>query len=270
MLSYKCEGPLDVSKAVRPDIVASATSTLLTGKHILIGFAIAERLGRDGAHVIVSSRKKENVEGAVDKLKAKKLSVSGIVCHVGNDAARKNLVEQTVREQGGVDILVSNAGINPVFGPILEMSGEAWDKILDINVKVGCLLAKEVVPHMKVRGGGSIVFVSSIAGYTPLKFLGAYSVSKTALLGLTKVLAEECAPDAIRVNCLAPGIIKTGFSSALWQNEDIHKQLINTIPMKRLGDPEECSGTVAFLVSDDARCITGETIVVSGGMTSRL
>ncbi|KAI0235131.1 Dehydrogenase/reductase SDR family member 4 [Lamellibrachia satsuma] len=237
---------------------------------VRIGLAIAERLGRDGAHVVVSSRKKKNVDAAVHRLKAQKLSVSGIVCHVGDGDARKNLVEQTVKEQGGVDILVSNAGINPAFGPILDTSDSAWDKILAINVKVGCLLAKEVVPHMKIRGGGSIVFVSSIVSYVPSQFLGAYSVSKTALLGLTKVLAEECAPEGIRVNCLAPGFIKTSFSSALWKNEQLNKDLINSIPMKRLGEPEECAGTVSFLVSDDARYITGETIVVSGGMTSRL
>jgi dehydrogenase/reductase SDR family protein 4 len=144
-----------------------------------------------------------------------------------------------------------------------------WDKILDVNVKCTALLVKEALPYLKERRNASIVIVSSIGGFMPFSALGPYSTSKTALLGLTKALATELAP-AIRVNCIAPGIIKTKFSSAIWQNDVIAAETIKNIPMGRLGEAEECAGAVSFLCSEDASYITGETIVISGGMPSRL
>merc|ERR1712240_506677 len=180
-----------------------------------IGFGIAENLARHGASVMVSSRKAANVTSAVEKLQAEGLSVGGTVCHVGKQEDRANLFQQTVDMFGGLDILVSNAAVNPYFGPTLECPEDVWDKIFEINVKVSFLLFKECVPHMQKRGGGSAVFVSSIGGFQPISALGPYSVSKTALIGLTKALASEVAVDNIRVNCLAPGIVQTKFAAAL-------------------------------------------------------
>ncbi|CAG0894031.1 unnamed protein product [Cyprideis torosa] len=237
-----------------------------------IGLAIARRLAQDGAKVMLSSRKRSNVERAVQELTEEGLgdNVKGTRCHVGHPEHRVNLINETLNQFGGIDIFVSNAAVNPHFGPTLDCSEDAWSKIFDVNVKAAFLLTKLVVPHMEKRGGGSIVFVSSIAGFAPITLLGPYSVSKTALLGLTKTLSIELAPDNIRVNSLCPGIVRTKFSNALTQNEDALEHILEKIPLKRVAAPVDMAGTVSFLCSDDATYLTGENIVVAGGMQSKL
>ncbi|XP_018562880.1 dehydrogenase/reductase SDR family member 4-like [Anoplophora glabripennis] len=234
-----------------------------------IGFAIAQRLAREGAKVIVSSRKEKNVNEAISKLSNEGLDVKGLVCHVSKADDRKKLFDQA-NKFGGLDILVSNAAVNPEVGDVLDCSESSWDKIFDVNVKSAFLLAKEAVPLLKQSKEGRIIFISSIAGFQPLGLLGAYSVSKTALLGLTKAAALQLGPEGITVNCVAPGIIKTKFSSALTSNEGAESEILSQIPLKRLGDPHDISGVVAFLASKDGAYLTGENIVVSGGMPSRL
>ncbi|GFG38613.1 hypothetical protein Cfor_09219 [Coptotermes formosanus] len=235
-----------------------------------IGFAIAERLAADGASVVVSSRKESNVTKAVEKLKASGYSVSGVVCHVSKASDRERLIKEAHEKFGGIDILVSNAAVNPAVGPVLESPEDIWDKIFEVNVKAAYLLSKEVLPYLRKRHGGSIVYVSSIAGFDPLGLLGVYSVSKTALLGLTKAAAKDLAPENIRVNCIAPGVVITKFSAGVSTSHCSFG--IKTIGCYEslLALPKEISGVVSFLVSDDASYITGETIVASGGMTSRL
>jgi len=235
-----------------------------------IGFGIAENLARHGARVMISSRKGENVTAAVEKLQSKGLSVDGTVCHVGKKEDRSNLFKQTVDKFGGLDILVSNAAVNPYFGTTLDCPEDAWDKIFEINVKTAFLLFKESFPLMQNRGGGSAVFVSSIGGFQPISMLGPYSVSKTALFGLTKALAMEVAAENIRVNCIAPGVIQTKFASALTDNEDIADRVLENIPMGRFGQPAEMGGIVSFLASEEASYMTGETIVLAGGLNCRL
>ncbi|XP_063951325.1 dehydrogenase/reductase SDR family member 4-like [Lytechinus pictus] len=235
-----------------------------------IGYAIAKRLGEEGAHVVISSRKQANVDKALKSLKEANLSVSGLVCHVGKESDRAKLIEMAVKENGGLDILVSNAAANPFFGKILDCDDKSWDKIFEINVKSAFLLVKESVPHMVSRGGGSVVLVSSIAGYMPFELLGPYSVSKTALLGLTKALTPQLTEMNIRVNCVAPGLIKTNFSAALFATEESTKLALSQIPMKRAGTPDEIAGIVSFLASDDASYITGENMLVAGGSPSKL
>lgn len=236
-----------------------------------IGFAIAQRLGQEGANIVISSRKEQNVEAALTKLRSLGLTqVHGVKCHVGVAEDRSTLLKEAVAKFGGIDILVSNAAVNPEVGSVLDCSEKAWDKIFEINVKCSFLLAKEVLPYLRQRKGGSIVFVSSIAGFQPFSLLGAYSVSKTALFGLTKAASQDLAQEGIRVNCVAPGIVKTKFSSALHETEEAAEAALSMIPMKRFASPDEISGTVAFLVSDDASYVTGETIVAAGGMPSRL
>jgi len=235
-----------------------------------IGLAIAQNLGRHGASVMVSSRKAANVEKAVKQMQEEGLDVDGMVCHVGKSDDRAALLDSTVKRWGGLDILVSNAAVNPYFGPILGCPEETWDKIFEINVKATFLLFQACVPLFEARGGGSAVFVSSIGGFQPIPFLGPYSVSKTALFGLTKALATEVASDNIRVNCIAPGIIKTKFAEALTDNETIAEKALETLPMGRFGAPEEMGGVVSFLASDEASYVTGETIVLAGGMNARL
>uniref|UniRef100_A0A672YWQ2 Dehydrogenase/reductase SDR family member 4-like n=1 Tax=Sphaeramia orbicularis TaxID=375764 RepID=A0A672YWQ2_9TELE len=223
----------------------SMSQSSLTGKVAIvtastdgIGLAAAQALGKKGAHVVVSSRRQANVDRAVALLQSQSIQVTGTTCNVGKAEDREKLVALTLQKYGGVDILVSNAAVNPFFGNTMDSTEEVWDKILSINVKASFLMTKLVVPHMEKRGGGNVVFVSSVAGYQPMPALGPYSVSKTALLGLTRVLAPELAPSNIRVNCVAPGIIKTRFSSALWQNEDIMDEFKKQISMRRYNSYE--------------------------------
>lgn len=181
-----------------------------------IGFAIAKRLATEGAKVVVSSRKQANVDEAVNSLKKEGLTdILGVTCHVAKESDRKKLFDEAFKKFGGIDVLVSNAAVNPAVGSVLEATEEVWDKIFDVNVKAAYLLAKEVKPYIVKRGGGSVVFISSIGGYQPFDLLGAYSVSKTALFGLTKAAALDMVKDNIRVNCVAPGVIETKFSSAV-------------------------------------------------------
>ncbi|XP_078501029.1 dehydrogenase/reductase SDR family member 4-like [Lissotriton helveticus] len=259
-----------MSSTAASEGVLARKVALVTASTDGIGLAIARRLAQDGAHVVVSSRKKSNVDRTVEELKAENLSVMGVVCHVGKEEDRQRLVEMAVERFGGIDLLVSNAAVNPFAGNILDSTDEQWEKILDINVKATFLLVKLVAPHMQKRGGGAIVIVSSIAGYVPFESLGPYSVSKTALFGLTKALAPSLAPMNIRINSLAPGLIKTKFSSALWKDESTMNYLISKLGVQRLGEPEDCAGSVSFLCSPDSAYITGETIVVAGGAQSRL
>jgi len=236
-----------------------------------IGLSIARRLAADGANVMISSRKRSNVESAVKTLQSEfGDKIAGQRCHVGHAEHRQSLLDMTIQRWGGVDILVSNAAVNPYFGMTIDCPEEAWDRIFDTNVKASFLLSKLCVPEIRKRGGGNVVFVSSIAAYTPIPGLGPYSISKTALLGLTKALSSELACDSIRVNCVCPGVVKTKFSSALTETDSVAEEIMRDIPQQRFGEPSDIAGTVSFLCSEDASYITGESIVVSGGMKSRL
>ncbi|XP_036592018.1 dehydrogenase/reductase SDR family member 2, mitochondrial-like [Trichosurus vulpecula] len=237
---------------------------LITGSTDGIGFAIAQRLARDGAHVIVSSRKQQNVDRAVEKLQGEGLSASGTVCHVGKEEDCKKLVSMASEKYGLINFLVCVAGVNPLAGSTLGASEEIWDKIMDINVKAPARLLRLALPHMGNRKASSVVFVSSVVAYNPEITLGPYNVSKTALLGLTKTLSLELAPKGIRVNCLAPGVIKTDFSQVLWKDKNVLQDLMKRHRFTRLGCPEECAGVVSFLCSPDSSYVTGETIVASG------
>ncbi|CAL4909737.1 unnamed protein product [Urochloa decumbens] len=231
-----------------------------------IGLAIAERLGLEGAAVVISSRK-QNVDEAVERLKAKGITVVGAVCHVSDAQQRKGLIDTAVKNFGHIDILVSNAAANPTVDGILEMKEAVLDKLWDINVKASILLLQDAAPHL--RKGSSVIIISSITGYNPEQGLAMYGVTKTALLGLTKALAAEMGPNT-RVNCIAPGFVPTRFASFLTTNETIRKELTDKITLNRLGSVEDMAAAAAFLASDDASFITAETIVVAGGMQSRL
>nr|XP_060638879.1 dehydrogenase/reductase SDR family member 4-like [Anolis sagrei ordinatus] len=243
---------------------------LVTASTEGIGFAIARRLAQDGARVVLSSRKQANVDRAVAELQMENLGVSGLVCHVGKAEDRQRLIETALERHGGIDILVSNAAVNPYSGPILDTPGEVWDKILDVNIKAAAMLVQSVVPHMEKRGGGAIVLVSSIGAYSPLSLSGAYMVSKTALLSLMCNFVPELSSRKIRINCLAPGLIETKFSTVLRKDKATLEKIMESMGIQRVGQPSDCSGIVSFLCSPDADYITGETIVVAGGAPSRL
>ncbi|XP_046641202.1 dehydrogenase/reductase SDR family member 4-like [Daphnia pulicaria] len=237
-----------------------------------IGFAMAQRLAVDGAHVVISSRHQKNVDEALAKLKSEGLSASGMVCHAGVKEDRTRLLEKTVAEFGGFDILISNAAVNPGgVKRLLKCTEDVWDKIFDVNVKSSFFLAKEALPHMEKRGKASIIFNSSILGYTPncgVDFMGAYALSKTAVLGLTKLMAMELGPRGVRVNCICPGLIDTRFGSAITQDERSKQLMQINCPLQRNGMPEEMAGLASFLASDDSSYITGENIVAAGGIQS--
>jgi dehydrogenase/reductase SDR family protein 4 len=233
-----------------------------------IGLGIAERLAQEGAKVFLCSRRQQNVDETVDALRAKGLEVKGMVCHVGNTEHRKALIQCAVQEFGQLDILVSNAAVNPTAGPLVDTPPDAIDKILDINIKAALLLVQAAVPHMK--RGGKIVLISSVTAFQPPAPIAMYAVSKTALLGLTKGLAAELGPEGITVNCVAPGIVPTKFSAALVADKELERSQIESTHLKRLGSTQDIAAAVAYLVSDDASYVTGETLVVAGGMNSHL
>jgi len=232
-----------------------------------IGFSIAQRLGLEGASVVVSSRRQNNVDEAVEKLKARGIEVLGVVCHVSNAQQRKNLIDKTILKYGKIDVVVSNAAVNPSVDAILASKEAVLDKLWEINVKAAILLLQDAAPHL--QKGSSVIFISSVAGYQPPSALAMYGVTKTALLGLTKALAAEMAPDT-RVNCVAPGFVPTRFADFLTSNDEIRKGIEEKTLLNRLGTTEDMAAATAFLASDDASYITGETIVVAGGTPSRL
>lgn len=232
-----------------------------------IGFGIAERLGLEGASVVISSRRQKNVDAAVDTLKSRGIEAFGVVCHVSNAQQRKNLIEQTLQKYGKIDVVVSNAAANPSVDTILETKEPVLDKLWEINVKASILLLQEAGPHLKK--GSSVVLISSIAAYHPPAALAMYGVTKTALLGLTKALAAEMAPNT-RVNCVAPGFVPTRFAAFLTTDESMKKGLEEKTLLNRLGTTQDMAAAAAYLASDDASYVTGEILVVAGGVPSRL
>ncbi|XP_074787269.1 dehydrogenase/reductase SDR family member 4-like [Athene noctua] len=235
-----------------------------------IGLAVAGALAAAGARVLLSSRRAPHVEEAVGQLRARGLEVSGTVCHVGQPHGRQHLVQKALDTYGAIDILVSNAAVSPSPSSALEADEAVWEKVFQVNVTAAAMLIRLVVPHMEKRGGGSIVLVSSVAGYTPIPGLGPYSVSKAAMLGLVKALAPELLPRRIRLNAVAPGLIQTRFSATLWENEETRQRVMAAMGIDRLGTPLDVAEVVTFLCSPGAAYVVGETVVVGGGAPSRL
>ncbi|MBL4586713.1 MAG: glucose 1-dehydrogenase [Flavobacteriales bacterium] len=240
---------------------------IVTGASKGIGKFIALALAQQGAKVVVSSRKMEAVTKVADEFKAMGLEANAYPCHMGDDGQIKALAESTINNLGGIDIIVNNAATNPVFGPVQQAGDEAFDKIMDVNVRGPLNLAKYAYESMKSRGGGSIINISSIEGLTPGQGLGLYSVSKAALIQLTKVLAKEWGADNIRSNAICPGLIETKFSEALTSNEKILKLVMMKQALPMLAQPEDIAGLSLFLASDASKFVTGAIISADGGYT---
>ncbi len=238
---------------------------VITGASKGIGEAIARAYAEAGAKVVISSRKQDAVDAVAADLRKNGFDAVGIAAHVGKLEDLDHLVKKTVEVYGGIDILVNNAAINPVFGAIVQTDEAVFDKIMQVNVKGPFELGKRVYPIMKERGGGSVINISSIGGISPEPGLGIYSVSKAALISLTKVMAKEWGDDHIRVNAICPGLIKTKFSTALWQNEDIKNMVLARQPIKRIGMPDDVVGLALFLASEAASYCTGAVYMVDGG-----
>lgn len=238
---------------------------VITGASKGIGEDIARLFARFGAKVVVSSRRQETLDQLADDIRAQGGDATGIAAHTGDMEQLQQLVDKTLAVYGGIDILVNNAATNPVYGPSLDCDASAFDKIMGVNVKSPFELSKLCYPSMKARGGGSIIMMSSIAGDTPDPGLGIYSVSKASLNMLTKVLAKEWGPDGIRVNAICPGLIKTKFSQALWQDDKTLAHFTRRLPIARMGTTDEISPLALFLASDASSYSTGSLFYADGG-----
>lgn len=237
---------------------------IVTGASKGIGAAIAEGLAEYGAKVVVSSRKQEAVDEVAAGIVAHGGRATGVACHVGSAEQRQQLVEKAMEIYGRIDILVNNAAVNPIYGPLAEMTEDAFDKIMDINVKACMMLANACYPQLKKRGG-SVVNIASVEGLKPGAGLGAYSLSKAALIMLTKSQASEWGRDGIRSNVICPGLVQTKFSAALWKNDKILQHYTRNIPAGRMAQPEEMVGLVLYLASDAASYSTGGVFTTDGG-----
>jgi dehydrogenase/reductase SDR family protein 4 len=238
---------------------------IITGSSKGIGKAIAKGLAENGAQVVISSRSQEACDGVVTEFQKEGLNAIGIACHVGKEDQCKQLIAKTIKTFGRIDVLVNNAAINPVYSPIEEVDSVIFDKIMDINVKAPWALSNLVLPHLQANKNGSIINIASVEALTPGYGLGIYSTSKAAILMLTKNQAKEWGVHGIKVNAICPGLIKTKFSAALWQNEKMLNKLEKSIPSGRMGMPEEIVGLACLLASDAGNYMTGGVYTADGG-----
>ncbi len=235
---------------------------IVTGASRGIGEAIAGRLAAAGARVALVSRRREGLEDVASRLDTETLVVQANLSRSDDIAG---IVPAVVEAWGGVDILVNNAGTNPVFGPMLETEERAWDKTFDTNVKGPFLLSQAAATEMDKTGGGTIVNIASTGGLEPSPMLGVYSVSKAAIIMLTKVMAAELGSKNIRVNCIAPGLVDTKFASVLVNTPSIHDAYVSRAALGRHGEPEEIAGAALYLTSAESSFMTGQVMVIDGG-----
>ena len=241
---------------------------IVTGSSRGIGRAIAERLAEHGARVVVSSRKAEACEPVAAAIRAKGGQAIVVPCHIGHKDQLQALVERTTSEWGGIDVLVCNAALNPYFGPSAGIPDEAYDRIMGANVRSNFWLCNMALPGMAARGGGSVIIVSSIAGLRGTPLLAVYGLSKAADMQMARNIAVEWGPKNIRANCIAPGLVRTDFARALWENPELEKKRSRETPLLRIGEPDEIAGAAVFLASPAASFMTGQTLVIDGGITA--
>ena len=245
----------------------SGKVALITGSTRGIGKSIAEEMARAGAKVVISSRKADACEQVRAEFEKQGYEVLAQACNVSRKEELQALVDATVKRWGRIDIAVSNAASNPYYGPLAAIPDDAFDKIFNNNVKSVLWLAAMTLPGMAERGGGSYITVGSIGGIIANTVIGAYGMSKAADHMLVKNLAAEWGPKNVRVNAIAPGLIKTDFAKALWEDPQRRKEREEATPLRRLGEPRDIGGVAAFLASDAAAFITGQCIVADGGVT---
>jgi NAD(P)-dependent dehydrogenase (short-subunit alcohol dehydrogenase family) len=242
---------------------------LVTGSTKGIGEAIVHRMAEHGAKVVVSSRKAdacEKVAGDINRARGADVAIP-VPCNINYKEQIHSLVAQTRAHWGKIDILVCNAALNPYYGPQMDIPDEAFDKIMGANVKSNHWLCQQVLPEMKERKDGAIVIVSSIGGLRGSPVIGAYCISKAADFQLARNIAVEYGPHNVRANCIAPGLIKTDFARALWENPDTLKRSTAGAPLRRIGEPDEIAGAAVFLASSAGSFMTGQSIVIDGGAT---
>jgi len=244
---------------------------LITGSSKGIGKAVAEEMARHGAQVVISSRKSDVCQQVTDGINQELDGHSGgaisIPAHVGRKEELRSLVDETHEKLGEIDILVCNAAVNPYYGPMKDMPDEAFDKILSVNIQSNHWLAQMVLPEMVKRSDGSVMIVSSVGGLRGSEALGAYCISKAADLQLVRNLAVEYGPNNIRVNGISPGLVRTDFARALWENPQILEARTVGDPLRRIGEPREIAGIAVYLASAAGSFTTGQNFVIDGGST---
>lgn len=245
----------------------SGKVALLTGASKGMGRAMATGLAEHGARVMLSSRKLDQCQAAADEINARcgAQRAFAVACNAGYKEQLQALVEATHAKLGRIDILVGNAGVNPFYGPMSKIPDEAYDKIMSTNVKANHWLVQMVAPDMVAKGSGSIMLTSSTGAFSPSLVLGTYNISKLALIALVRNLAAELGPNGVRVNAICPGIIKTDFAQALWDNREAEQRANQQIPLRRFGEADDLKGLAVFLAADSSSYVTGQALTVCGG-----
>jgi NAD(P)-dependent dehydrogenase (short-subunit alcohol dehydrogenase family) len=241
---------------------------VITGSSRGIGRAIAERMAEQGAKVVISSRKPGPCDEVAAGINAKSPGHAiAVPANISSKEDLERLVDETRKAFGKVDIVVCNAASNPYYGPMAGIEDDQFRKILENNVIANHWLINMCIPEMKERGAGSVIIVSSIGGLRGSPVIGAYNVSKAADFQLARNLAHEYGPHGIRVNCIAPGLVKTDFAKALWSNPETLRRATDPVPLRRIGEPDEIAGAAVYLASDAGSFMTGQALVVDGGAT---
>ena len=240
---------------------------VITGSSKGIGKAIAEAMATAGAKVVISSRKVEPCEAVADAINEGGGEAMARACNISEKAQLRALVDATLERWGRIDALVCNAAVNPYFGPLAEITDEAYDKTMNANVRSNLWLCNMVIPQMAERGGGAVIIVSSIAGLKGHGNLGVYALSKAADNQLARNLAVEWGRSNVRVNCIAPGLVRTDMARALWEDPDNLARALEAYPLGRIGEPEDIAGAAVFLASRAGDFVTGQTLVIDGGTT---
>ena len=245
----------------------SGKVALITGSSRGIGRAIAMQMALHGARVVISSRKPESCEATAAQITAAGGTAFAHACHVGHKAELQALVDASIGKWGRIDIVVCNAAANPHFGPSAAISDEVFDKILQTNLHSNLWLCNLTLPAMAQRKDGAVIIISSVGGFVGSALLGAYCISKAADMQLARNLARELGPFNIRVNCVAPGLVKTDFAKALWDTPAGEERASSGTPLRRLGEPDDLAGAAVYLASRAGAWTTGQTLVVDGGST---
>jgi NAD(P)-dependent dehydrogenase (short-subunit alcohol dehydrogenase family) len=240
---------------------------LVTGSSRGIGRAIAIRLAEHGARVVISSRKLEACEAVRDAIVERGGEAIAVACNIAHKEELANLVVRARTAYQKIDVLVCNAAVNPHYGPSQEIPDDAFDKVMGSNIRSNHWLCQLVIPEMAERRRGSVIVVSSIGGLKGTTTLGAYAISKAADMQLVRNLAVEWGPAGVRVNGIAPGLVRTDFARALWENPEVYQRATATYPLRRIGEPDEIAGAAVFLAARASSFMTGQTIVVDGGVT---
>ena len=240
---------------------------IVTGSTKGIGRSIAEALARAGAKVVISSRKADKCEEVANAITSEGLEATAIPCHIGKRNDVERLVSDTRKRYGKIDVLVCNAAVNPYYGPLSGLTDDAFTKVIDSNVRSNLWLCNLAIPDMAERRDGSVIIVSSIGGLRGSQQLGIYAISKAADFQLARNLAVEWGPKNIRVNCIAPGLVRTDFARALWENPEMLAKSEAMTPLRRIGEPDDIAGAAVFLASRAGNWMTGQVIVIDGGVT---